>query len=113
MPIDIVSVKVYNRTFREATLVNAVAATQDGEWVDIYGVHPLSLDISGITTATLQVRISNDLVKPADTSHERQAGTDITADSTVTIDAPYRWLKIRISAWASGTITVRMVGLGG
>lgn len=94
----------------DAILLNAVTATGNGEWINIEGFHPLSFQISGITTASVQFRGSNNPTKPADASDEFQLGSTVTADALVALDAPVKWLKAKVSAYTSGTISVYMVG---
>ena len=61
------------------------------------------LIVSGITTATIKVEVSHD-----DITYE-QLGADITADGATTIDTPAIYLRARISAWTSGTISARYI----
>lgn len=93
-----------------ATLLNAVTATGDGEWMNIEGFHPLSFHVKGITTASVQIRGSNAPTKPANASDELQLGSTVTADALVSLDAPVKWIKAKVSAYTSGTISVYMLG---
>lgn len=94
----------------DAQLLTDVVATTNGEWIGLDGFYPCTIHISGITTATVQVRVSNSPTRPADAVHEAQAGFDIVADQLVTIDYPVRWVKCRISAWTAGTINGWLYG---
>ena len=85
-------------------VLNAVVATGDGTWVEFERTKRSTIHIKGITTATVQVRGSNEPTKPADSDHGVSVGSDITADSLVKIDQPMKWIKVRVSAWTSGTI---------
>lgn len=102
--------RVNGFTLLEATLLNGVTATGNGEWFDVAGFHPCSFQISGITVATVQFRGSNAPTKPADASDEFKLGSDVTADALVALDAPVRWIKAKVSAYTSGTIFVYMLG---
>lgn len=93
-------------------LLDGVAALDDGEWVDVENYAPLSFHISGIGTATVELRGSNAASKPANGAHEIKLGSDITADGIRTLTAPIRWVKARITAHSSGTITVDFLGHG-
>jgi hypothetical protein len=89
---------------RAQLLTNAVAIT-NGEWLDASGMGAMSIHISGITTATVEVDGSNAPTIPANTAHEIKLNTvDITADQMVALTLSMRWLKVRIPAYTSGTI---------
>ncbi len=89
-------------------LIEGSAATDDGAWVDVRGFRHFSLDVSGITTATVQLRGSNATTKPANNTHGRQIGADITADGLVSAEIPVRWMKARVSAYTSGTVVAHL-----
>jgi hypothetical protein len=109
MAIAIVYKKVLGRTVMEATLLNGATSTGMGEWIDASGFHELTIDISGITTATVDIRCSNDLTRPSNATDGRQI-EDVTSDSSVVIIFPIRWLKVRVSAYTSGTIYAQLYG---
>ena len=93
-----------------AQLLTNVVAISDGEWVGVDGFYPFTVHIAGITTATVQVRVSNLPTRPADAVHEAQAGFDVIADQVVVVDYPIRWVKCRVSAWTAGTINAYLYG---
>jgi hypothetical protein len=97
----------------DATLLSAVTATGNGEWIEARGLSRFSVDVSGITTATVQLRGSNAAVKPADNTHERQLGTDFAANGMQHFTSPVKWIKAMVSAYTSGTITVNLHGTYG
>ena len=109
MPIAMVYKKVHGHQVLEATLLDAAVATGNGEWVDCSGFHGLTVDIEGITTASVSIRCSNNTTRPANSEHEREVET-VTADGTVVIVFPVRWLKARVSSYTSGTITANLYG---
>jgi len=94
----------------ESTLLDGAVAATDGVWLSVNGFHPLSFHISGITSATLQIRGSNAPTRPADSEHGFQLGSDIGSDSLTALDAPVKWIKARISSYVSGTIYCYMIG---
>lgn len=89
-----------------ATLLDAVAATTNGEWLEAPSIVG-SVHISGITTAKVVVNISNAAAKPADSAHNIEAGF-VVADGFIKVDVPFRWIKARVDSWTSGTITARL-----
>lgn len=95
-------------------LLTAVVAVDDGDWIDTLGYSPHSFEITGITIGTVQIRGSNAPTKPANTVHGFQIGADVTvAGSQLVVNQdPIRWVKARVSAWTSGTISVDMVAEG-
>lgn len=97
--------KVNDKEFIRATLLDAVTGTTDGEWMNLEGLTPFSIDISGITNATVRINVSNATNKPADSSHGSQIGSDITADRINEYTIPARWIKARVSAYVAGTIS--------
>ena len=101
--------KVHGHQVLEATLLDAVTNVGDGEWVDCSGFHGLTVDIEGITTATVSIRCSNSPTRPLNTEHEREVQS-VTSDSTVVIVFPVRWLKARVTAYTSGTIYAHLYG---
>lgn len=94
----------------EATLLDAVSAVDVGDWVEIDGRHPTTVHVKGITTATVKVHVSNNPTKPANSVHDVQIGSDVVADGSVEITAPYKWVKTRISAHTSGAISAFLMG---
>ena len=89
-------------------LIDALAATSDGQWIDTKGFDTASIQVTGITTATVRIHTSNQPTIPANSSHEEER-TSVTADAEITYTILPRWIKARISAWTSGTISVFIV----
>lgn len=87
-------------------LIDAVTGTSDGVWIDtsVYPEGSIHVKIAG--TATVQVRGSDDPTKPANSAHEVQVDSDITATDLLSILHLPRWLKARISAHSSGQVDV-------
>lgn len=98
-----------NTFIQRYKLLDAAAGTTDGQWVDVRGFKRFSLHITGTGTATLQVRGSNELAMPDNSSHAAQIGADVTnpaADSVISVDVPLSFIKIRVSAYTNGTYSV-------
>lgn len=90
--------------------MTSITGTDTGEWVTVTGVTPLSFQIDGITSATVQLRGSNKPTKPANSSDEFQLGQNITVDGLFVLDAPVRFVKAKVSTYVSGSINCYMVG---
>lgn len=101
-----------SKLFNQTTLLNAVGAVDDGVWIDTGNFNEASIHVEGITTATVQIRGSDESTKPANTDHAVQIGTDITADGRVEVAVLPRFIKARISVFTAGTISVFMTMRG-
>lgn len=91
------------------TLLSAVTSTTTGQWIPTMGVRPLVVTLEGAFSATCKVRVSNAPTQPDDTNSDTpQFGSDITAgndgNAALSIDAPFRYIKVQVSAYTSGTI---------
>lgn len=95
-----------NRLHERVILLEDIGAPDNGVWVDCRGFSTGLVTVTGITTATVQIRGSNETAKPAAATHAAQIGADITADSGVQLTALPAWIKARVSAFTSGTIRV-------
>jgi hypothetical protein len=93
-----------DNVFAAWTMVDNKATTTTGHWIDWRGYAQGTLHVTGITTATLQVYVSNAATVPADGTDAIQLGSNITANGVSTIVGPYRWVKVKVSSWTSGTI---------
>ena len=91
-------------------LLDGLAAQDDGVWVDARAFQTQSIQVTGITTATIKICGSNAQTKPANNTHGAQIGSDITADSIVSVLHPVKWIKARISAHTTGTISAFQYG---
>ena len=96
---------IHGKPLGRYTLIDALAATNDGVWVDVSGFKDFTLHVDGITTATVQWHGSNKATLPANTDDDSQIGVDITADGLYQAPGPFKWMKASISAWTSGTIS--------
>lgn len=100
------TINVETKRARNQTLLDAVASTSDGVWVDAMEFAEGSIDITISATATVQIRGSDAATKPADNTHGNQLGTDFTASAQASLVCAPRWLKARVSSFGSGTVTV-------
>lgn len=95
----------------DAKLLDGIVATDNGTWFSVedrfnvpYALAK-TIHIKGITTATLHVCGSCEPTKPIDTDHGIQIGDDVTADCLVEINHSIKFIKVRCSAWTTGTIS--------
>ncbi len=97
----------------QVQLLSGEVATADGEWIYVGDFDAWTVIVTGITTATIQLWVSN---VPSDSSEhsnrEIKLGADITADGLreMAIGENYAWLRAKVSAWTSGTIFVDFHG---
>lgn len=91
------------------TSINAVAATASGTPFSP-GTDRCSMQVTGVTTATVLMEASNngtDYVAVGQlTSGASGVAGLANTNGMLTLDAPYKYVRARISAWTSGTITV-------
>jgi len=95
---------------RHWLLTDAAVATGNGVWVEVDPFsRDLSIHVDGITTATVIIGGSSESTVPANSAHGDPLAT-VTADGHFALSNPPRWIKARVSAWTSGTISVYAVG---
>lgn len=99
----------YGKTVLWAQLLTNAESATDGEWFAVLGWHPLTIQLDGITTATVQVRGSNQKAAPANSSDEFQLGADVSTNSLLALDAPVKWIKIKVTSWTAGTLNAYMM----
>ena len=83
------------------TLLSAVTATGASLAVGTDSNKPAFVQISGITSATVAVQGS------VDGSTWSLLGTALTADGLVTISDPPPYIRANVTAYVTGTITVK------
>jgi len=105
---DVKSDKGINRFRSTLTFlaIDAKGAVGDGVWIDTGGFPLKTVEVQGITTATVVVTESHtdSANKPANTTHGSVQAT-LTADGLTSWESAARWVKVRISAHTLGTIT--------
>jgi hypothetical protein len=113
MAIAVSTQRVLGRTLVSATLLDAQEATTEGEWIDVGGVYPLTIQIDGVDGDTVDVRYSNSPTMPPPEHFDLKAGDDIVADTGFSFEMPVRWLKVRVTAYNAGSITAKLFGVMG
>ena len=98
---------VQGRKVERATLLSAVTTTSDGAWIGCEGYNTGTVQVSGITTATVTFNISVAPAKPANNTAGVVAG-QLTADGAIVFNAPARWCKAAVTAHTTGTITATL-----
>lgn len=104
---------------RLVLFVDSAVATADGVWIDSAHYTELSLTLSGVTTAAIQVRGSDDLTKPANSTHGQPVTVALTTGTTAAaatvnvtnangsmyvVGTLPRWVKVQVTAWTTGTL---------
>lgn len=64
-----------------------------------------AVQVDGITTATVQIQVSNDY-DPADGSGNWYTVQTVTADNHYQLESSAKYIRANVSAYTSGTITV-------
>ena len=100
---DIVSITSLNPVLRDTQLAAAGAVT-DGVWIEVSGFAHISVHIEITALATAKIHVSNNAVQPLNSVHELEAFST-RLSKFVVIDTPVRWIKTRVSAWTSGTVS--------
>lgn len=85
-----------------ATLLSGVAATGASQEIRTDGLVPAHVQISGITIGTVAVQGSVDGTTWA------TVATALTADGIVTLATPTPYIRANVTAFTSGTITVKI-----
>lgn len=88
--------------------LDAVVAVDTGQWISTKGYDQGTIHIKGITTATVIINSSNEETRPTAATHDIQR-LSVTADAEHILATLPRWIKVRISAWTSGTIDAFML----
>jgi hypothetical protein len=109
VPIAVFEGRVKGRSTITATLLNAVAATGNGEWINLQGFNPATCHAILTGTATVELDGSCEPTQPADATHGFSLNT-LTATGAIVVNVPVRWLKARVTAYTSGTVTVHLMG---
>jgi len=98
-------------TGMRGVLLDAVAAQDNGDWLDVEGYGKKTIEIIISNTATAQVYVSNAPAKPLNTADHIKVGADVTTSGLVELTSPVRWLKVKVSGWTSGTVSAYVNGL--
>ena len=109
MALVVTNERVDGLTLISSTLLTGVVGVGNGEWIESAGKR-CTVSIEGISGDTIHVRGSNAPTKPADATHGSLIGAAVTADGTVEITAPYRWIKARMTIFSAGSVTAYLLG---
>jgi hypothetical protein len=104
--------KAYGRNAINATLLASAIATGNGEWINIHGFQPCTVEITGITNATVVLSGSCQPTKPANSFHGFEL-REVTTDGAVKVIDPVEWVKARVTVYTSGTISAYLLGYKG
>lgn len=88
----------------EAPLLSAVVAITTGEKMAIGGINKWAVQVQGITDATVQIETS------IDGTNFVKIGSDIIADGIAQVNINVKFVRAKVSAWVSGSITVTFFG---
>ena len=99
--------------YRKYIMVDAATAAENGVYKYTGGADFVKIDVqlNGDTaTARVWEQTTSDNQLPAASSEIHQVGSDMTADSSVTVTEPSEWTKVEISAHTVGAsgVTVLM-----
>jgi hypothetical protein len=93
-----------------ATLLEDCEDAAPGAWLEVRGLGEFSVETSGITTANIQLRGSNEPTTP--TGDGIQIGSNITTNTVTQVTGRYRWVKAMTSGEPDGIINVWLFGQG-
>ncbi len=99
--------------YRKYIMIDAATAAENGVYQYTGGADYVKIDVqlNGDTaTARVWEQVTSDNQLPAASSEIHQVGSDMTADSSVTVTEPSEWTKVEISAHTVGAsgVTVLM-----
>lgn len=97
-------------TVGRATPLNGVNGVFAGEWFAMEGFDHFTVHVSGITTATVNVRGSNRPTKPPSSNNEILLQS-LSSNAVVDIALPVRWLKVDVSSYSEGQVYAWVEGL--
>lgn len=96
-----------DRFVHDVLLRDQVAVTL-GTWYLLNGIHPVVVSIEGTFEAEVEVVVSGDPRVPdataATLSWPRPSDATITGPRIVAVDAAYKWIKVAVTSYTSGSI---------
>ena len=87
-----------------AKLLDGVGETKDGETFDVSAMRLASVQVKGISTATVKWEGTLDDINFV------QVGSDISSDGIIQISGYYKGIRANVTAYTSGDITVLYAG---
>ena len=80
----------------EAQMLTDQTDATDGEWVDFIGIREFGIHVKTLSGSdAVEIRVSNEITKPADNTHGLRLGSTIRADRMIISEKPFRWVKVR------------------
>lgn len=92
-------------------LLDGANATESGTWIRTETLKAASVEIYGTFSGTVQLRGTNQL-NPASSDDGFQFGSNITAPGQAVLTMPCRWVKAKVTAYTSGSISAILHGVG-
>src|SRR5262245_34563034 len=87
------------------SILESTTALTDGTWFDLQGFCPLAVTLEGVFDGAAQICVSNRPTPPPSSWHGAPLGSPVGVNGgTRTVDAPYRWIKVRITTYNSGAL---------
>ena len=100
----------------EATLLDNVTANTPGSWKYAGEDSPTLVTVEGVAgafSATVEIHASTQPAPPADSDNSRVIlWQTASLSQSFQVPAGYRWIKARVTGYASGTIFCGMVASG-
>ena len=110
MPGSVTTGAYVGKTTFSAVLLEGAAGITEGEWIQINGVHPASIEIIGLQGgAIMQLWCSNTPQRPTHSGVQIQ--TDFTEDKMVFLDVPVRWIRAIVTQAGPNPTSVYLFGL--
>ena len=94
----------------DGTLLDAASANTNGTWQDITRIVPWSITVRGTFSASVNILVSNQMTRPLDTDNAQAPFQTFTTPGSGGSTIPFRWIKAQVTGWASGSVTVDMIG---
>jgi hypothetical protein len=96
----------------DGTLLDAQTGNTNGVWVNIDRIVPWSITLRGtFNGATVNILVSNQVVRPLDTDNLQAPFQSFTAPGSGGSVLPNRWIKAQVTgSGGAGSITVDLIG---
>lgn len=97
------------QTFTSATYVPVSVAA--GAAISVGNLERKTITLESVGTATYQVQISLDTGNAPAAASWQNEGAALTASGSLEITKPCAWLRLNVTAYTSGTPTLRVAGI--
>jgi hypothetical protein len=101
----------FPNTGMRGILLDGLSAQDNGDWLDVEGYGKKTIEVIISNSAAVQVYVSNAPTKPLNTEDHIKVGADVSASALIELTSPVRWLKAKVSAWTSGTVSAYVNGI--